>query len=47
MLVYNSTFKEDIEILPFFTNYGFKAKLIYIIRNVKIVVKNNNSNPPT
>ena len=39
ILIYNSTFKEDIRILLFFTNYDFKAKLIYIIRNVKIVIK--------
>ena len=39
MLVYNNAFKEDIRILLFFANYGFKAKLIYIIRDVKVVVK--------
>ena len=39
ILAYNSVFKEDIKISPFFANYDFKAKLIYIIRNVKIVVK--------
>ena len=39
MLVYNSTFKEDIKILLFFANYGFEAKLIYIIRDVEVVVK--------
>ena len=39
MLVYNSTFKEDIKISPFFANYGFKAKPIYIIRNIKVVVE--------
>ena len=39
MLIYNSTFKEDIKILLFFANYDFKVKLIYIIRDVKVVVK--------
>ena len=39
MLIYNSAFKEDIEILSFYANYGFKAKPIYIIRDVKIVVE--------
>ena len=39
MLIYNNTFKEDIRILSFFTNYGFKAKPTYIIRNVKVIVK--------
>ena len=39
MLAYNSAFKEDIKILSFYVNYGFKAKLIYTIRDVKIVVK--------
>ena len=35
MLIYNSAFKEDIKILSFFTNYGFKAKPTYIIRDVE------------
>ena len=39
MLIYNSAFKEDIRILPFFANYDFKAKPIYIIRDVEVVVK--------
>ena len=39
MLVYNNTFKKDIRILLFFANYDFKVKPIYIIRDVKIVVK--------
>ena len=39
MLVYNNTFKKDIKILLFFANYGFEAKPIYIIWDVKIVVK--------
>ena len=39
MLAYNNTFKENIGILSFFTNYDFKTKLTYIIRNVKVVVK--------
>ena len=30
---------QHIGILSFFTNYGFKVKLIYIIRNVEVVVK--------
>ena len=39
MLIYNSTFKKDIRISPFFANYDFKAKPIYIIRDVKIVAE--------
>ena len=39
MLVYNNTFKENIRISSFYANYGFKVKLIYIIRDVEIVVK--------
>ena len=39
ILVYNNTFKENIKILSFFTNYDFKIKLIYIIRNIKVVVE--------
>ena len=35
----NSTFKKDVRILSFFTNYGFKAKLIYIMRDVEVVVE--------
>ena len=39
MLIYNSTFKENIKILSFYANYGFKVKPIYTIRDIKIVVK--------
>ena len=39
MLAYNSTFKEDIKISPFYANYDFKTKSIYIIRNVEVVVE--------
>ena len=39
MLAYNNTFKKDIKISPFFTNYGFKTKPTHIIRNVEVVVK--------
>ena len=39
MLVYNSAFKKNIKILSFYVNYGFKAKLIYTIRDVEIVVE--------
>ena len=39
MLIYNSTFKKDIEMLLFFANYDFKTKPIYIMRDVKVVVK--------
>ena len=39
MLTYNSAFKENIKILSFYVNYGFEAKPIYIIRNIKVVVK--------
>ena len=39
MLVYNSTFEEDIKILSFFTNYGFKAKPIYIMRDVEVIIE--------
>ena len=39
ILVYNNTIKKDIGILPFFTNYGFKTKPIYTIRDVKVVIE--------
>ena len=39
MLIYNNTFKEDIKMLLFFANYGFKAKLTYIMRDVEVVVE--------
>ena len=39
ILAYNSTFKEDIRMLSFFANYDFKIKLIYIMRDVEVVVE--------
>ena len=39
MLAYYNTFKKDIKISPFFTNYDFKAKLTHIMRDVKVVVE--------
>ena len=39
MLIYNSVFKKDIKMLLFFVNYGFKVKLIYVMRDVETIIE--------